>query len=325
MKVLYVDALKAPNGIANVTGMTKAYGKVAKVCTFDYRSLARRHGRNRMNESLVQVAIEFKPDFVHLGKCESVQGGTIVAIKKALPKVKVIHFYGDFRLRVVSWVVNIGRACDRTVMQIDGGPLVKAYETAGCHNIGYWPAGTDPEIYGPRKAKTRNLSIVFMGQLGSPQVFPWYTGRRELVEALAERYRVNVFGEGWDKVEHRQVSHHRYVGSEGFSKACSQAEIALGYGAADVPGYTSWPRVLNSMVCGVFFLTRYFPGLEKIFERSVHLDWFESIPEAVDKVEYYQSHPGERDRIGQQGRQEVLKNHTWDERIGRMLKFAGFS
>ena len=325
MKVLYVDALKAPNAIANVAGMTKAYSKVAQVRTFDYRSSAKQHGDERMNRDLMQVATEYKPDFVHLGKCESVKGWSILGIKTAVPRVKVIHFFGDYRPNVIPWVVDIGRACDRTVMQIDGGPLVKAYEKAGCKNIGYWPAGTDPEIYGPRRVKKRDLVVIFMGTLGSPKTFEWYGGRRDLVLALAEHNTMTVFGRGWGKLRHPRIFNHKYVGSEGFSQACSRAEIALGYSAHNVPGYTSWPRVLNSMVCGVFFLTRYFTGLEKIFKRGVHLDWFESIPEAVEKVHYYQNHQSERDRIGQQGREEVLKNHTWDCRIRKMLEYAGFT
>lgn len=325
MKVLYVDALTAPNAVANVLGMTRAYSRVAEVETFDYRRMARRYNPTRMNDMLIQAATKFCPDFIHLGKCESVKDWAIARIKQNLPRVKVIHFYGDLRMGVVPWVVDIGRACDRTVMQIDGGSLVKAYENAGCKNIGYWPAGTDPEIYGPRKVKDRDLAVVFMGTLGSPRTFEWYDGRRKLVETLANAGNsVHVFGGGWDKVKHPRVHCYRYVGSDGFSQACSRSQIALGYSAKDVPGYTSWPRVLNSMVCGTFYLTRYFVGLEKTFQRGVHLDWFKSIPEAVEKVHYYLNHEDERDRIARAGRAEVLRNHTWDKRIKLMLSYAGF-
>lgn len=163
-----------------------------------------------------------------------------------------------------------------------------------------------------------------MGTLGSPKVFPWYRGRRDLVVALAESSVINVFGSGWERVKHPRIRRHKYVGSEGFCKACSHAIIALGYGATDVPGYTSWPRVLNSMACGCFFLTRYFTGLERTFKRGVHLDWFKSIPEAVEKVRYYSTHAKERKQIARQGRKEVLRTHTWDHRIKRMLSYAGF-
>lgn len=324
MKVLYVDALAAPNAKANVAGMTKAYRKLATVHTFDYRSIAKKHGADQMNQRLVSLAAAFKPDFIHLGKCESIKGWAISRIKKTRPKTKVIHFFGDYRNKVIPWVVDIGRACDRTVMQINGGPLVKAYEAAGCKRVAYWPAGTDPDIYRPQPAVAKNLNIVFMGTLGNPKVFPWYRGRRDLVVALTKNNVINVFGGGWNKVKHPRVRHHKYVGSSGFSDACSRATIALGYGAADVPGYTSWPRVLNSMVCGCFFLTRHFTGLEKTFKRGVHLDWFGSIPEAVKKVDYYQTHAKKRETIAKQGREEVLRAHTWDHRIRTMLRYAGF-
>jgi len=77
------------------------------------------------------------------------------------------------------------------------------------------------------------------------------------------------------------------------------------------------------MVCGTFFLTRYFAGLEKIFQRGVHLDWFKSIPEAVEKVAYWLERPGWRNKIALAGREEVLRAHLWDHRIERMLRYAG--
>lgn len=328
MKVLYVDALAAPNAKANIAGMVNAYRKLAAVQTFDYRSpIGRRPTKEkikRMNDKLVAVATAFKPNFIHLGKCESVEGWAISAIKKALPNTKVIHFFGDYRAEVIPWVVHIGRACDRTVMQIDGGPLVRAYEKAGCKRIGYWPAGVDPMIYTPQPVPSKDLNIVFMGTLGNLRAFPWYRGRRDLVAALAKSNVINVFGRGWEGVKHPHIHHHKYVGATGFSNACSRATVALGYGATDVPGYTSWPRVLNSMACGCFFLTRYFAGLEKTFRCGVHLDWFKSIPEAVEKVNYYSTHAEERERIAKQGREEVLRAHTWDHRIKSMLSYAGF-
>jgi len=325
MRILYVDTLSAKNALANVAGMQKAYSKVSTVKAWDFRATAKIRGEKGMNQKLVETARQFEPDFIHLGKCESVRGWAITQIKQSLPGVKVIHFYGDLRMDVVPWVVDIGRACDRTVMQIDGGSLVRQYEAAGCKNIGYWPAGTDPDIYGPRKVRQKDMPIVFMGTLGNPKTFEWYGGRRELVEAIANNGNdVHVFGGGWDKVKHAKVYHHKYVGSDGFSQACSRSQIALGYSAKDIPGYTSWPRVLNSMICETMYLTRYFTGLERIFKDGLHLDWFESIPEAVEKVEFWLSRPGWRNKVAREGRQEVLRAHLWDHRIAKMLEYAGF-
>ena len=75
------------------------------------------------------------------------------------------------------------------------------------------------------------------------------------------------------------------------------------------------------MASGAFHLTRYFPGLEDVFENGEHLVWFHSIPEAIDQIEYYLAHDREREKIASAGRQEVLMHHTWDDRIADMFRY----
>jgi len=325
LRVLYVDALQAPNAQANVYGMTSAYKRVATVDTFDYRTCAAQHGKQIMNDALIGAARRFKPDFIHLGKCESVTGAGLEAIRKLIPDVIIIHFFGDYRDQVIPWVADIGRAADRTVMQIDRGPLVEAYEKAGCKNIAFWPAGTDASLYAPTDAP-KDYDAIFMGTLGrGPDRFPWYDGREQLAGALADaNVRLHVFGNGWDAMaRHKNITHHKYVGSKGFSDACSRAKVALGYGTEKVPSYTSWPRVLNTMACGCFFITRWFPNIDQIFTNKKHLVWFRFIKQAVNMTKHYIVNDEARERIAQAGRQEVLANHTWDNRIARMLEYAG--
>jgi hypothetical protein len=326
LRVLYVDALEAPNAKANVHGMVSAYRRVAEVDVFDYRTRARQYGQETMNRAMAETAGRFQPHFVHLGKCESVTGAGVTAIRRAVPGVVIIHFFGDYRDHVIPWVVNIGRQVDRTVMQIDGGALVKAYEQAGCKNVGYWPAGTDSSLYSPI-AVGKEYDVVFMGTLGhGPGRFPWYEGRERLATAIASAgVHLHVFGSGWAELAKRpNITHHRYVGSKGFSEACSKAKVALAYSTDRVPGYTSWPRVLNTMACECFMLTRWFPKIDDIFENYKHLAWFKSIREAVELTRHYIEHEGERYRIAAEGRCEVLARHTWDHRIARMLEYAGF-
>lgn len=70
------------------------------------------------------------------------------------------------------------------------------------------------------------------------------------------------------------------------------------------------------------YLTRYFPGLEQVFKHKQHLLWFTSIEEAVDLARWALENETERAKIAQAGREEVLRAHTWDVRIARMLEYA---
>lgn len=62
-------------------------------------------------------------------------------------------------------------------------------------------------------------------------------------------------------------------------------------------------------------MTKYFSGLEEVFENKKHLVWFNNIGEAVRLMKYYLKHSNERENITWQGRKEVIENHTWDKII----------
>ena len=112
MRVLYVDPLCTPTARINVLGILKAYRKVADTKLFDYRAKIPRKGRNRkpairaMNSALLRTAKEFKPDLIHLGKCEIVLGSTVKAMKKATGAF-IIHCFGDWRPTTISFVWQI--------------------------------------------------------------------------------------------------------------------------------------------------------------------------------------------------------------------------
>ena len=79
-------------------------------------------------------------------------------------------------------------------------------------------------------------------------------------------------------------------------------------------------RVFEAMGSGSFLLTNWIPTIEEFFEDGKHLALYRSVDEAVDKAKYYLSHDSERERIAQAGFEEVMKNHTIDNRVGRILE-----
>jgi len=324
LKILYVDALSEPHAQPNINGLTRAYRKVGILETFDYRKLARKHGRFLMNRLLVQTAVHFRPDFIYLGKSESIRGAAIREIKEKTSAC-VVHFYGDFRPTPQPWVVDIGQYADCTLFQHKDKDLIQKYYDMGVRHIGFWPIGTDPDVFYPRGGD-KLYDVVFMANNSSDYeevTGQGYAGRRELIAAIAAKgLQLHLFGRGWEYLSNVPTVHlHPFVNDDEFAEACSAAKISLGYNTNRVYMYTSWRRPVNSMACGAFHLTRYFPGLETVFENGKHLVWFNSIPEAVELIEYYLVHDEERERIAEAGRQEVLARHTWDARIGEVLQY----
>lgn len=319
-KVLYVDTISDWEAQSNVNGMMKAYGRVSTLEAFDYRGLARRYGQRLMNQMLIRAAQWYQPDLIHLGKAESIKGETIHEIKQTTGSC-VIHFYGDFRWEIKPHVVDIGQHADTTLLYHKDETMIQKYKQRGVRQIGFWWVGTDPEIFYPRPAEKR-YDVIFMAN--NADFLEGHRKRRELIEAMiAEDIDLHLYGGGWEYLSDVECVHlHPFVNDEGFAQACSAAKITLGFNAVNnVRMYASWRRPFNSMASGAFHLTRYFPGLEDVFENGKHLVWFHSIPEAVEQIKYYLTHDEEREAIAAAGRQEVLAHHTWDDRIAVMLQY----
>lgn len=320
MKILYAEHVSESHAQSNIKGMIKAYRRLGKVEIFDDRGTARQVGVQEMNRQLLALAVKFKPDFIHMGKCESVKGKTIKEIKDKVGSC-VVHFYPDLRDGVIPHVADVGRYADWTLLQHDDPVIHDLHKKAGCRRTGFWFVGTDPEVYYPRKVK-KEYDAIFMGAPRAPRC-----GRERvrLIFALANAgIKVHVFGRAhWNQHARRNenVTKHGFKDQEDFATVCSKAKIVLGYNA-NVKMYTSWRRPLNSMASGAFMLMRYFEGLETVFRNHHHLVWFESFDEAMNLAKRYLQKGGKRKAIARRGREEVLAKHTWNHRIAWMMSHA---
>ena len=322
IKILYVDTIytEKPRTEINIDSRVKAYKKVSTLMTFDYRKLAQRYGQSRMNEMLVKTAVKFKPDLIQLGKAKLIYGSTIERIHEAIDAC-VIHFYGDFRLEPQPWVVDIGQYADCTLFPHKEDSLIKKYIELGVKSVSFILPGTDPEKFYPRK-RGKIHDIVFMANNNSPYSGAYHP-RQEFVYAIAKKgFDLHLYGNGWQDLSDLPNVHlHPFVEEEEFAKACSAAKITFGVnGSNNERMHASWRRTLNSMASGAFHLTHYVPGLEDVFENRKHLVWFNSVPEAIELLDYYLAHDEEREKIAEAGRKEVAANHNWDIRIVEMLE-----
>jgi spore maturation protein CgeB len=66
------------------------------------------------------------------------------------------------------------------------------------------------------------------------------------------------------------------------------------------------------MGCGGFLLTNYSPGLEKIFTKGEHLEWYSSQEECLALIDYYLQHEDRRKEIAQNGYQFAHAHRTYD-------------
>lgn len=82
-------------------------------------------------------------------------------------------------------------------------------------------------------------------------------------------------------------------------------------------------RALDIMACGGFLLSNYQVELAEYFEQGKHMIMYESIGDAIEKIEYYLAHDAEREAIAGAGRKEVLQNYSMQECLRNIFAVAG--
>lgn len=148
--------------------------------------------------------------------------------------------------------------------------------------------------------------------------FRWEGVRNALLPLVDAGYDVRVWGWWWQGQQQQfTLPDHVYQGvlpQHLVNQVYSSAKIVLGLQSVGNSSTFISMRTYEAMCCGAFYLTQYSPAHEHLFRKGIHLEWSRSASETVALVDYYLTHPQARRRIAQQGRQVVLRHHTYTHR-----------
>ncbi|MEC8424554.1 MAG: glycosyltransferase, partial [Myxococcota bacterium] len=165
-------------------------------------------------------------------------------------------------------------------------------------------------------ARDRNIPWQPAMMLGEIAGAYW---RMEAVAALAPR-GAHVWGDsGWRNVERNGVQYRGFAGhNRDLGSIYSASDINLDIGRIYQPDIVTM-RVFDVLACGGFLLAAWSDGLGDLFVLGEEIETWKTIPELVEKVDYYLAHPAARERIAARGRARVLRDHTIRGRIAEML------
>ncbi len=83
---------------------------------------------------------------------------------------------------------------------------------------------------------------------------------------------------------------------------------------------TILPEVFEILASGGLLFAPYQSDLLQHFEHQKELALYTNYNEYVEGLQFYLANPAERNRIASEGRKIVLEHHTYDNRIGEILK-----
>lgn len=258
----------------------------------------------RLNKALLEKVEGFRPDVML-----TVQ----MHYELWLETLEAISARGD--VATVSWTTDdswkyrevsrfIGHAYH--AMTTTYGYVVPKYHADGIGNVllTQWAASSE-RLNQPLAARDCKHRVSFVGTATKE--------RREQVGRLHARgVEVACFGYGWANGP---------VASDVIPTIMRESVISINF--ADSKGENQIKaRTFEVPGAGGFLLTGAARDLETFYEPGVEIAVYQDFEDLVGKVDFYLSHPEERDRVARAGHARTLREHTYERRMATVIDFA---
>ena len=221
-------------------------------------------------------------------------------------------FYPDAAGAGDQKLIRHGRLVD--YLFLTNKSQIPELKSLGIKNPVYCMQGCDPDEH--RIIKTRNRKwfseVAFIGRPG--------TGNRvKLLQAINQHFDLKTWGAQWQAFDLKCLKPRIYP--KEYAKICYSAPIILGLDQVfELEGYFS-NRTWITLGCGGFLLTNYNPGLENIFTKGEHLEWYHSPEECLELIDYYLKHEARRKQIAENGYRFAHTHRTYDKVMDEIISY----
>jgi len=269
-----------------------------------------------LTKEIIENVEDWQPDlvFMQIQSKGAIDAGVVTWIRNR--GATVVNWSGDVREPIPKFYSDIGVALDWLLLTNE--TWVETLRSQGI-NAAYLQIGFNQEIFHPWGKSLPVEPVVFLGNYYGSSTFSMSKKRLEMVRHLGQRYYLGIYGNGWPA----GTRPHAQQDWQEEAQCYRGCKIAIGMNQVELGRYTS-DRLFRAMGSGAFYLAHYYPGIEKDFERGVHLDWWHDLDELCVKLDYYLEHDDERHKIAAAGSELVHTRHTWLDRMAELRKILGW-
>lgn len=189
---------------------------------------------------------------------------------------------------------------------------VEMHRSNGANAV-YLPFACYPK-YHRKLPKTRRYEcdVLFVGQARPDRV--------ELTKKLQARFRMRVFGSGWDKFD---VPNEGLLPAEEVVPAINSASVCLDFARNLEGDYMLKYRIFEFAGCGAVACTERFPELARHFTYGKELLGYDNEEEMMRQIETCIARPEQRHAIGQAALKRALSDHTFVHRWNTVASACG--
>lgn len=259
-----------------------------------------------LNVKLLNAIYDLKPDLffcVHL-QCE-IWIETLIAARN-IPNIKMVCWTTDDSWKYFQSSRFYAPFYDRIATTYDY--MVAQYIKDGNKHVqlSQWAASKEC-LRAPVTKGLYRYGVTFVGSA--------HGGRRRYIETLMSLgIRVECFGHGWERGPVTATEMYTIFNSSAISLnfANSRGKNQIKARAFEVPG------------AGGFLLTDAAPEIERFFEIDEEIVCFKNIVDLAKKIRFYLANLDARDRVAAKGFSRVVRDHTYDARLAKLLNFSCF-
>lgn len=293
-----------------------------EVVLFDYMSQMQKHGKQRMNAMLLEMAREIRPNLAifHL-YTDQFDVETIKHLRSHTITLSIFHDDTWRENYTIFWAAHFD------FFTTPDSFSLRKYHALGLNQVLFFPYGCNEILY--RKMDLPKVhDVSFVGR--------WHPYRQWLVNRIKKAgISIEARGPGW---KGGMVDHDEMV------KLFNQSKINL-----NLSNSASWdarylctsPSALIDRVrsrkvieqlkarhfeingCGGFQLSYYVAGLEKLYLIGEEIAIYGAPEDLIEKIRYYLQNEDIRESIAGAGYKRTLSEHTFSNRFTELFDSMG--
>ena len=196
------------------------------------------------------------------------------------------------------------------------GAAVKALDVPGNPPVHYLPAGCDPSIHRPMRARDRfRANVVFAGTA---------TPHRERQLSELVEFGVAVWGPGWRRTKLRDYCRGELLGHEDYIRAYAGASVAINVACGDAgegrPELGASRRLFELAAIGVPQVAEAHPDVHRHFREGSEILIARSPADLRSRTDEALHDRAWAEQVAAGARQRALAEHTYMHRLSGLLQ-----
>jgi len=256
------------------------------------------------------IVVVYKPDIVFFSKANKISLKEMEWTKK---RCTTIMWYYDLRIPIEKKLVDRAKRVD--LFYITNKGQIHHLKDQGA-NAKYLTQACITDYHPTTENYRYDVSFIGNNNISDSMM------RENLLNYIGSHFDLHVFGARWPS---ENFTSHPRIFKEDYANVCASSTIIIDIKSfdycLDVNGCFS-NRIPLTLGFGGFLLSQYTPGVDHMYQDKKHLVYFKSPEEAISLIDYYLHHEDERKQIAEQGREYVLKNHTYINKVEQMIRDA---